>query len=269
MDVRVGLSQREESWALKNWCFWTVMLEKTLENPLDSKEVKPVNLKGNQSSIFIGRTDAEAEAPILWPPDGKNWLIGKTLMLGKIEGRRRRGHHRLDGHEFEQAPGVLDGQGSPVTAVHELQRVRLDWAIKQNWWQQQYQSMGSKTPLLQFIQGGEIGDSWGKEGVISYRNLPDLSNRKSLELPWSVSSQQEVGLQGCATRNYNDKCRSWYVLYSYVPVTGLRSQYLSRRLLLKAHISTFTLNCKKRERERKRERQHLLFPRQTLNHLCF
>ena len=239
----------KESWVLKNWCFWTVVLKKTLENPLDSKEVKPVNLKGNQSSIFIGRTDAEAEAPILWPPDGKNWLIGKTLMLGKIEGRRRRGHHLLDGHEFEQAPGVLDGQGSPVTAVRELQRVRLHWAIKQNWWQQQYQSMGSKTPLLQFIQGGEIGDSWGKEGVVSYRNLPDLSNRKSLELPWSVSSQQEVGLQGCATRNYNDKRCSWYVLCSYVPVTGFRSQYLSRRLLLKAHISTFTLNCKKRERE--------------------
>ena len=134
------------------------------------------------------------------------------------------------------------------TAVHELQRVGHDWAIEQNWWQQ-YQSMGSKTPLLQFIQGGEIGDSWGKEGVVSYRKLPDLSNRKSLELPCSVSSQ-EVSLQGSATRNYNDKCRSWYVLYTYVPVTGLRSQYLSRRLLLKAHISTFTFNCKKRERER-------------------
>ena len=153
------------------------------------------------------------------------------------------------------------------TAVHELQWDGHDWAIEQNWWQQ-YQSMGSKTPLLQFIQGGEIGDSWGKEGVVSYRKLPDLSNRKSLELPCSVSSQ-EVSLQGSATRNYNDKCRSWYVLYTYVPVTGLRSQYLSRRLLLKAHISTFTFNCKKRERERERERQHVLCPRQTLNRPCF
>ena len=67
------------------------MLEKTLESPLDSKEMEPVNLKGNQSRIFIGRTDAEAEAPILWPPDGKNQLLGKTLILGKIEGRRGRG----------------------------------------------------------------------------------------------------------------------------------------------------------------------------------
>ena len=79
----------EESWVLKNWCFWTVVLEKTLESPLDSKEIQLVNLKGNQSWIFIGRTDAEAETPILWPPDVKNWLFGKTLMPGKIESRRR------------------------------------------------------------------------------------------------------------------------------------------------------------------------------------
>ena len=67
----------KESWVLRNWCFWTVALEKTLESPLDSKEIKPVNPKGNQCWIFIGRTDAEAETPILWPPDAKNWLIGK------------------------------------------------------------------------------------------------------------------------------------------------------------------------------------------------
>ena len=86
-----------ESWTLKkaektkNWSFWTVVLEKTLESPLDCKEIQPVHPKGNLSWIFIGRTDAEAETPILWPPDVKSWLIGKTLMLGKIEGGRRRG----------------------------------------------------------------------------------------------------------------------------------------------------------------------------------
>ena len=79
---------------LLNWCFWTVMLEKTLEGPLDCKEIQPVYPKGNQSWIFIGRTDAEAKAPILWPPDAKSWLIRKDLMLGKIEGRRRRGWQR-------------------------------------------------------------------------------------------------------------------------------------------------------------------------------
>ena len=85
----------KESWAPKNWCFWTVVLEKTLESPLDCKETQPAYPKGNQSWIFFGRTDAEAETPILWPPDVENWLIRKTLMLRKIEGRRRRGWHSM------------------------------------------------------------------------------------------------------------------------------------------------------------------------------
>ena len=85
----------KESWASKKWCFWTVVLEKTLESPLDSKEIQPVHPKGNQSWISSGRTDAEAETPILWLPDVKNWLIGKTLMLRKVEGRRRRGRQRM------------------------------------------------------------------------------------------------------------------------------------------------------------------------------
>ena len=85
----------KEGWTLKYWCFWTVVLEKTLESPLDWEEIKPVNPKGNQPWIFIGRTDAEAEAPILWPPDAKSWLTGKTLMLGKIEGKRRRGWQKM------------------------------------------------------------------------------------------------------------------------------------------------------------------------------
>ena len=99
----------KESWALKNWCFWTVVLEETLESPLDCK-IKPVNPKGNQSWIFIGRMDAEAKAPILWLPDTKNWLIGKDPDAGKDWGQVEKGmtedemvgwHHWLDGHEFE------------------------------------------------------------------------------------------------------------------------------------------------------------------------
>ena len=78
-----------------NWCFWTAVLEKTLESPLDCKEIQPVHPKGNQSWIFIGKTDVAAEAPKLWPPDVKSWLIEKTLMLGKIEGGRRRGQQRM------------------------------------------------------------------------------------------------------------------------------------------------------------------------------
>ena len=85
----------EESWAPKNWCFWTVVLEKTLENPLDCREIQPVHPKGDQSWMFIGRTDAEAETPVLWPPHVKSWLLEKTLMLGGIGGRRRRGWQRM------------------------------------------------------------------------------------------------------------------------------------------------------------------------------
>ena len=81
--VQMWELDHKEGWMLKNWCFWTVVLEKTLESPLDSKEIKIVNTKGNQPWIFIGRSDAEAEAPILWPPDGKNWLIGKDPDTGK------------------------------------------------------------------------------------------------------------------------------------------------------------------------------------------
>ena len=112
-----------EIWAPKKWCFWAVVLEKTLESPLDCKEIKPVHPKGNQSCIFIGRTDAEAETPILWPPDVKNWFIGKDPDAGKDWRQVEKGmtedemvgwHHWLYGHEFEQAPAVGEGQESLV-----------------------------------------------------------------------------------------------------------------------------------------------------------
>ena len=111
----------KEGWALKNWCFWTVVLEKTLESPLDSKEIQSVHHKGNRSWIFIGRTDAEAEAPKLWPPDMKSWLIGKDLDAGKDWRQEEKGttedemvgyHHWCNGHEFERTPGDSEGQGN-------------------------------------------------------------------------------------------------------------------------------------------------------------
>ena len=133
-----------ESWTIKkaecleNWCFWTAVLEKTLESPLDNKEIKPVNPKGNQSWIFFRRTDAEAEALILWPSDAKNWLSGKDPDAGKDWRHEEKGttedemvgrHHWRNGHELEQAPGARDGLGSLACYSHKESDTteRLNW----------------------------------------------------------------------------------------------------------------------------------------------
>ena len=136
----------KESRALKNWCFWTVVLEKTIESPLDCKEIQPVHSKGDQSWVFTGRTDAEAETPILWPPHVKSWLIGKGPDAGRDWRKEEKGttedemvgwHHQLDRHEFEQALGVGNGQGtlachSPWDHKEMDTTERLNW-LKFSW----------------------------------------------------------------------------------------------------------------------------------------
>ena len=125
----------------KNWCFWTVVLEKTLESPSDYKEIQPVHPKGNQSWVFIGRTDAEVETPILWPPHMKSWLIGKDPDAGRDWGQEEKGtpedemagwHHRLDGHGFGWTPGVGDGQGGLV-CCSSWGRKESDMTEQLNW----------------------------------------------------------------------------------------------------------------------------------------
>ena len=112
----------KEVWEPKNWCFQTVVLEKTPESPLDSKEIQQVNRKGNQSWIFIGRTDAKAEVPVLWPPDAKSWLIGKTLMLGKIESKRRRGKQ-----EMRWFNGITESKDMNLSKLWEIIENREAW----------------------------------------------------------------------------------------------------------------------------------------------
>ena len=131
----------EESWAPKNWCFWTVVLEKILESPLDCKEIQQVHPKGDQSWVFIGRTDVEAETPILWPPHAKSWLIGKDSDAGRDWGQEEKGmtedemvgwHHQLKGHEFEWTLGVGDGQGG-LACCDSCGRRESDTTERLNW----------------------------------------------------------------------------------------------------------------------------------------
>ncbi len=131
----------KESWVPKNWCFWTVVLEKTLESPLDCKEIQPVHSKGDQSWVFFGRNDAEAETPVLWPPHVKSWLIGKDSDAGRDWGQEEKGttedemagwHHQLDGCEFEWTPGVGDGQGGLV-CCDSWGRKESDTTERLNW----------------------------------------------------------------------------------------------------------------------------------------
>ena len=165
----------EESWALKNWYFWTVVLEETLESPLDSKEIQPVHPKGYQSWIFIGRTNAEAETPILWPPDMKNWLTGKDPYAEKNRRQKEKGmtedemigwHHRLDGHEFEQALGVGVGQGTlecwSTRACRQLHKTS-------NW-----------TELISILQ-------WENQQLERLNHSP--SSPREEEVEWSFSSR--------------------------------------------------------------------------------
>ena len=129
------------SWAPKNWCFWIVVLEKTPESPLDCKEIQPAHSEGDQSWVFFGRNDAEAETPVLWPPHAKSWLIGKDSDAGRDWGQKEKGtaedemagwHHWLDGRESGWTPGVGDGQGG-LACCDSLGRKELDTTEWLNW----------------------------------------------------------------------------------------------------------------------------------------
>ena len=144
----------KEGWVPNNWCF--VVLEKTLGSPLDCKEIKPVSLKGDQPWIFIGRTDVEAETPILWPPDVNSWLIGKDPDSGRDWRQEEKGmtedemagwHHWLDGHDFECTPGVSDGQGG-LACCNSWGHKESDTTGWLNWSVQSWVFTKAETPIL-------------------------------------------------------------------------------------------------------------------------
>ena len=146
----------KETWALKNWCFWNVVLEKTLESPLDCKEIKPVNPKGSQSWIFFGRTDAEA--PILWPSDVKNWLLGKDPDAGQDWRQEEKGttedemvgwHYQLNGHEFEQVLDVGNGQRSHA-CCSPWGRNEFNMIERLNWYKNLMKYLRWKQKLFSF-----------------------------------------------------------------------------------------------------------------------
>ena len=180
----------KESWVLKKWCFWTVVLEKTLENPLGCKEIKSVNPKWNQSWIFVGRTDAEAETPILWPPDVKSWLIWKDPDAGKdwrqeemTEDEMVGWHHQLDGPEFEQVLGLVMDREAWHVAVHRVanswtrlsDQTELNWIKRPMTWKQ--------TKLWNSCR------FWGVAKLVQ-RLWTLLSRVRLFATPWTIQSTE-------------------------------------------------------------------------------
>ena len=193
----------KENWAPQNWCFWTVVLEKTLESPLDCEEIQQVHPKGDQSWVFIERTDVEAETPILWPPDGKSWLIWKDPDAGKDWRWEEKGttedemvgwHHWLNGHGFGLTPGFGDGQGGLVCCG--------SWGCKES-------------DMTEHLNWTEQERSWGPGEALGWWARPDLPPWQSALWPQGWLAPRTALLQGKQDR---DRLKSilWWVCYKCI-----------------------------------------------------
>ena len=181
----------EESWVPKNWCFWTVVLEKTLESPLDCKEIQPIHPKGDQSWVFIGGSNIEAETPILWPPDA-SWLIWKDPNAGKDWGREEKGmtdeemvgwHYQLEGHGFEWTPGVGDGQGGLV-CCSSWGRKESDMTERLNWTE-----LNAGSQALKAILGFQSETFWTSSSIVPPGSSPCPDEEPVCPWrPWSPSA---------------------------------------------------------------------------------
>ena len=152
----------EEGWAPKNWCFWTVVLEKTLESPLDCKEIQPVHSQGDQCWDFFGRNDTKAEAPVLWPPHAMSWLIGKDFDAGRDWGQEENGttedemagwHHWVNGRESEWTLGDGNGQGGLACCDSWGRRVGHNWVTEANWTEKVFIMFFSLKPFFVNLHG--------------------------------------------------------------------------------------------------------------------
>ena len=182
----------EEGWAPKNWWFWTVVLEKTLESLLDCKEIQPVHSEGDQSWVFFGRNDAKAETPVLWPPHVKSWLIGKDSDAGRDWGQEEKGttedeiagwHHWLDGRESEWTPGVGDGQGG-LECCDSWDSLR-----------------GAPRDCSRIAAGMNRASSRVEAGTSGFLSISDFDPKVSAD--WNTRGSQRVGHNWATELNWN------------------------------------------------------------------